>query len=421
MPIPKHYHCEISSDGGDFVLLLADMAPAVQGDQIGGCTLDEAALAVRALAGLHGPTWCDPRWTDFPGLAMSIATEDAVKGLGDIAVMATQITLERLGSRMTAEDRETATEAMSMVTPWLMADRDRFSLMHGDYRLDNMLFDPDRTRVTVVDWQTLGVGLPARDLAYFTGTSLLPEARSLADEDLVAAYHAELSAYGITDYDRETCWRDYRVGMLQVPLLTTLGCAFAISTERGDDMMLVMLRARLPGHPRSRQPGPRQSPLTQAAASATVDTVRTPSGRSGRRTITTGIPERVGGIDLGPRHVTTAVLRDEGVDAVLGQQLPLAGIAVGAAREQQFVPPRQRLRVRRGHRPDQEPRVDAGERRAARPPRGEEDARKPPLRNDFRGFDVGVDHDGGTARPGRPGQHDVRHRQLAGTPARRWR
>ena len=61
-----------------------------------------------------------------------------------------------------------------MVTPWLLAEPDRFSLMHGDYRLDNMLFDPDRTRVTVVDWQTLGVGLPARDLAYFLATSLRP-------------------------------------------------------------------------------------------------------------------------------------------------------------------------------------------------------------------------------------------------------
>ena len=143
VPIPKHYHCEISEDGGDFVLLLAD--------------------------------------------------------------------------------------------------RDRFSLMHGDYRLDNMLFDPDRTRVTIVDWQTLGTGLPARDLAYFTGTSLLPTTRSQTDEQLVAAYHDELLSYGITDYDRDTCWRDYRVGMLQVPLISTLGCAFAISTERGDDMMLVML------------------------------------------------------------------------------------------------------------------------------------------------------------------------------------
>jgi phosphotransferase family enzyme len=241
VPIPKHYHCEISSDGGHFVLLLADMTPAVQGDQIGGCTLQQAALAVRALAGLHGPTWCDPKWAGFPGLVMSMPNDDAAKGFGDIAVMATQITLERLGPRMSADDRDTVTEAMSMVTPWLLADRDRFSLMHGDYRLDNLLFDPDRAAVTVVDWQTLGAGLPARDLAYFTGTSLLPEARSAADEDLVATYHSELSGYGIADYDRETCWRDYRVGMLQVPFLTVLGCAFATSTERGDDMMLVML------------------------------------------------------------------------------------------------------------------------------------------------------------------------------------
>jgi hypothetical protein len=114
--------------------------------------------------------------------------------------------------------------------------------MHGDYRLDNMLFDPDRTRITVVDWQTLGSGLPARDLAYFTATSLLPEVRAEVDDALVDAYHAELLSYGITGYDRETCWRDYRLGMLQAPLITTLGCAFASTTERGDDMMLVMLQ-----------------------------------------------------------------------------------------------------------------------------------------------------------------------------------
>jgi hypothetical protein len=29
--------------------------------------------------------------------------------------------------------------------------------------------------------------------------------------------------------------------MLQVPLITTLGTAFSATTERGDDMMLVML------------------------------------------------------------------------------------------------------------------------------------------------------------------------------------
>ncbi|KAA0081649.1 aminoglycoside phosphotransferase family protein [Mycolicibacterium sp. P9-64] len=241
VPIPRHHHCEISEDGGDFVLLLTDLAPAVQGDQIGGCTAAEAELAVRALAGLHAPTWCDPKWSSFPGLVMSTPDEESAKGFGDIAAMASQITLDRLGDRMTAQDRDTTTEAMSVVTPWLLAEPGRFALMHGDYRLDNLLFTPDRSAITVVDWQTLGSGLPARDLSYFTATSLLPDVRSTVDHALVDAYHDELLGYGVTGYDRESCWRDYRLGMLQAPLITTLGCAFASTTERGDDMVLVML------------------------------------------------------------------------------------------------------------------------------------------------------------------------------------
>ncbi len=47
-------------------------------------------------------------------------------------------------------------------------------------------------------------------------------------------------SYGVTDYDADTCWRDYRLGVLQAPLLSSLGFAFAASTERGDEMMLTM-------------------------------------------------------------------------------------------------------------------------------------------------------------------------------------
>lgn len=240
IPVPHCHHCEIAGEGADFVLLLADMAPAVQGDQIAGCTRDEAALAVRALADLHGPTWCDARWANFPGIAMPKPEPDSAKGFGDVAKMAADITLDKLGDRMSAENRETLGAAMSVVTPWLLAEPDRFAVLHGDYRLDNMLFDPDRTRISVVDWQTLGSGLPARDLAYFTATSLLPETRAAAEADLVDEYHRTLCRHGVTGYDRETCWRDYRLGMLQAPLITVLGCAFATSTERGDDMMVVM-------------------------------------------------------------------------------------------------------------------------------------------------------------------------------------
>jgi hypothetical protein len=239
VPVPHCFHCDISDDGADFVLLLADLAPAVQGDQIAGCDATAAELSARAIAGLHGPTWCDPRWSTFPGLVMSVPDADTAKGFGDLAVMATDMTLARLGAEMAAANRETTVAAMALVTPWLLAEPSRFALLHGDYRLDNLMFTP--AAVTVVDWQTLGAGLPARDLAYFAATSLEPEQRRALDDDLVAAYHDALLGYGVTDYDLETCRRDYRLGMLQAPLITTLGCAFAGNTERGDAMMRIML------------------------------------------------------------------------------------------------------------------------------------------------------------------------------------
>lgn len=242
VPLAHCHHCAMADDGAQFVLLLADMSPAEQGDQIVGCTPAEAELAVTALAGLHGPRWCDPAWLELTATVMPKPDEATARGLGDITVLAAQTTLDKLGPRMSPADRDTVTGAAHRIADWLLGAPERFSLLHGDYRSDNLLFDPDRTRVTVVDWQTLAVGLPARDLAYFLATSLAPDQRARHERDLVAAYHRALAAYKVPDYDLETCWQDYRFGMLQVPLITTLGFAFSAATDRGDDMALVMLQ-----------------------------------------------------------------------------------------------------------------------------------------------------------------------------------
>lgn len=243
VPLPTCYYSDIADDGGDFVLLLADLAPAVQGDQLRGCGYPEAALAVEALAGLHGPRWCDPAWESFTGATMPKPDQDVARGMGEIARIATDTTLTALGARIPGGDRTLLEQVAALVEPWLLLAPDRFALLHGDYRIDNLLFDPDLTRVTVVDWQTLTVGLPARDLAYFLATSLAPPLRRDHERELVERYRQALLAEGVgADYTVEMCWQDYRIGMLQVPLITTLGYAFAAATERGDDMVAAMLR-----------------------------------------------------------------------------------------------------------------------------------------------------------------------------------
>lgn len=241
VPLPRCFYCGIADDGAEFALLLADMAPAEQGDQIRGCSPEEARLAVAALAGLHGPRWCDPAWLSFEGTVMPKADEPTARGLGDITRLAAGTTIDRLGPRMDPADRTTVLQSADLIADWLLGSPERFALLHGDFRVDNLLFDPARTRVTVVDWQTLAVGLPARDVAYFLATSLPPEDRAVHERELVGVYHQALAGHGVRDYDVETCWQDYRFGMLQVPLITTLGFAFSAATERGDDMVLAML------------------------------------------------------------------------------------------------------------------------------------------------------------------------------------
>ncbi len=113
--------------------------------------------------------------------------------------------------------------------------------MHGDYRLDNLLFPPSGPGVCAVDWQTLSLALPARDLAYFTGTSLTVDDRRVHERDLVAAYHQALTAYGVAAYSLEDCWDDYAFAMVQGPLVSVFGCAYGTRTERGDRMFAAMI------------------------------------------------------------------------------------------------------------------------------------------------------------------------------------
>lgn len=242
--VPACHFAAIAPDSGDFTLVMEDLAPAVQGDQIAGCTVDQARDAVINLAGLHGPRWSDPTLEDFDHLALS-GPEDAAM-LAELAGPTTELFIEGLGNLLAAEDVDTLRACVPVIEAWSLARPERFALVHGDYRLDNLMFAPtgapaDVPRVVAVDWQTLSLGLPARDLAYFVGTSLDPAVRASSERDLVAAYHAALTSYGVSGHSLEECWDDYRLAMVQGPLVATFGCAYGTRSERGDRMFATMV------------------------------------------------------------------------------------------------------------------------------------------------------------------------------------
>ena len=116
--------------------------------------------------------------------------------------------------------------------------------MHVDYRLDNLLIDEGARppRVFVVDWQSVTLGNPLADVAYFLGAGLLPEARRAAEEAIVRSYHRALGQAGVTAYPFARCWDDYRRGTFAGFVVTVIASMMVEQTARGDEMFVVMAR-----------------------------------------------------------------------------------------------------------------------------------------------------------------------------------
>ncbi len=239
---PRCYFAEIAGDGPEFALILEDLAPAQQGDQLAGCSPEIARAALVELAKLHGPTWCDETLRGR-GLIAEPSPARAVQGRELYAQMLPAF-LARFGPRLAPDERDIlAAVAQSSGPPHAYPERP-FALVHIDYRLDNLLIDARTSppRVSVVDWQSLVLGSPLSDVAYFLGASLLPETRRPVERELVRAYYDALLAQGVRDYGWEICWRDYRRGAFAGFAVTVVASVIVQETARGNDMFTVMAR-----------------------------------------------------------------------------------------------------------------------------------------------------------------------------------
>ncbi len=237
--VPACFYALPPDASNRFALVLEDLAPAEQGDQLEGCSIDQARAAVVNLAGLHGPRWCDPTLRDLKWLG---SAEDQADSLQPLLGGFSEQFIEHYGERVSKEDVEVLRAFAAGSRAWLLGRSERFGVVHGDYRLDNLLFATPAggSPVAAVDWQTITIGLPGRDLGYFLGNSLLPEERRENERELVAAYHDALIAVGVTDYTFDACFDDYRYGQLHGLLITLLASMMLTHTERGDDMFLAM-------------------------------------------------------------------------------------------------------------------------------------------------------------------------------------
>src|SRR4051794_19450444 len=133
---PHCFFAELRSGTADVVLVMEDLAPAEQGDQISGCTVEQATIAVDEAAKLRGPRWGDPTHGELAWLDRSSTSG----GLGGMLSMIWDAFVDRYRATLDPITLDAGPQLSALVPDMSAHTPAAIAPVHGDYRLDNMLF-----------------------------------------------------------------------------------------------------------------------------------------------------------------------------------------------------------------------------------------------------------------------------------------
>ncbi len=164
------------------------------------------------------------RWATYDAMNETLARlhnlDYAAIGLEDFgkptAYVARQIA--RWTKQYQASETETIAE-MNKLIDWLpghLPEEGRPSVVHGDYRLDNMILHPTEPRVlAVIDWELATIGDPLADFTYhLMQWQMLPGGTSAGTQSLLSA---DLPALGIPTMDQYVKMYCERTGRSATP------------------------------------------------------------------------------------------------------------------------------------------------------------------------------------------------------------
>ncbi|ROO88595.1 ecdysteroid kinase [Actinocorallia herbida] len=233
--VPVCHFAAHDPETDDYTVLLEDFASAQPGDQLAGLATADAASAVKEMAVLHAAVWEDPFLGELPWL-----NRDDPESRAFTAALVTSMYegfRERYSERIPADGLALIEEFLPSLEKYLAPYDAPATLVHGDFRADNLLFGP--ARPAVLDWQTCSRGAGVSDLAYFLSSSLPADVRRAEEESLVHLYHDTLTAEGVS-YPWSSCWTAYRRHAF-TGIVMAIGASMLVErTERGDDMFCTM-------------------------------------------------------------------------------------------------------------------------------------------------------------------------------------
>jgi hypothetical protein len=232
---PRVFLADIVSGTAEFVVVMEDLGHLVMGDQVEGVSVAMARDAVLTMADLHAGWWGKVQTPQMDWVPSVVHAR--IEGLAQMWPTLWMGFNAKFADSLPTGGAEAGElisthywRVMNKIAEW------PWTLLHQDYRVDNLFFDADNRDepVVVIDWQGIGRGPGIYDLCYFLGGSLTIDDRRANERELVETYHARLVERGITDYPLETLWHDYRFGHLtSCSTAVLVGATFDLANERG--------------------------------------------------------------------------------------------------------------------------------------------------------------------------------------------
>ena len=229
---PRCHLATLDEDTGSFTLVLEDLSGCSRpGDVLTESTGVECSAVLAELANLQAASWNSPATAAMPWLAdpeRTIQVFDSMPaGLDPF--------LTRFGHALESEQVALFERVIPQAGSWIRSWRGPSVVQHGDLRTDNILFSLGAPpAATIIDFQTVRLGPPGIDSAYFVGSSLSTKTRRETERDLLTELHGRLRSAGIAGYDFDACFRGYREGALYAVYLFCGLSSRVASSERVD-------------------------------------------------------------------------------------------------------------------------------------------------------------------------------------------
>jgi fructosamine-3-kinase len=235
--LARCYYAAYDAGPDEYVVLLEDLAPASPGDQLAGLHPDDAAAAIHELAALHAAGWDSSELAALPWLNRS--SPESAELLAEVLTDLYPRFREHYSGLLEPGTLSLIEDFLPKVRTYLKASDEPRTIVHGDFRADNLLFGA--TRPVVLDWQTAAFGAGTADLSYFLASSLPVAARRQYEETLVRRYHAALTGRG-AQISWHDCWTGYRRHAFSGIVMDIIAGVMVQQTERGDAMFAAMAR-----------------------------------------------------------------------------------------------------------------------------------------------------------------------------------